>query len=92
MQKTIIDYKEDVYIPQDKTPSKKVKERRKNQKEILMELLIESDSVPIWVIVKKGIYQYNARISELNRELAQHNKEIVSVEIDDVCCKRLELI
>jgi hypothetical protein len=79
-------------IPEDKKPSSEVKERRKNQKELIMELLAEHDSIPIWVLVRKGVYQYNARISELNRELAEHNKEIVSVEVDGVCCKRLEVM
>lgn len=79
-------------VPQDKTPSAVVQERRKTQKEVIMDLLLDMDAVPVKILISQGIYQYNARINELNKELAQDRKEIVSVEIDGVCCKRLEVV
>ena len=97
-QKTLFDFKKeyvikpDFFIPQDKKPVEEVIKRRKNQKEQIMELLAEYDSIPVFILVKKGIYQYNARINELNKELAGVNKEIVSVEVNGLCSKRLEVV
>ena len=66
--------------------------QKQTQKDKLLELLRDMDAVPVQLIVSLGITQYNARIYELNKELAINGEVIESVTINGEACKRLERV
>lgn len=73
-------------------------ERQYNQRDKIMQLLIDMDSVPSSLFPKIGITQYNARIKEINHDLATAKRpdgsyeQIESFYMDGQWHKRLELI
>ena len=73
-------------------------EKQLNQRDQIMQLLIDMDSVPSTSFPQMGITQYNARIKELNHDLAAAKRpdgsyeQIESFFMDGQWHKRLELI
>lgn len=76
---------------EESKPKKPTIQQQHTQKERIIELLTEMDSVPVNLL--SGLFpQYNARINALNKDLVFVGKEIISVRVDGQACKRLERI
>lgn len=75
-----------------------INEKQLNQRDQIMQLLIDMDSVPSSLFPKIGITQYNARIKEINHDLASAKRadgsyeQIESFYMEGQWHKRLELI
>ena len=75
-----------------------IQEKQLSQRDRIMQMFIDMDSVPSTLFPQMGITQYNARIKEINADLATAKRpdgsyeQIESFFMDGQWHKRLELI